>query len=120
MGIGRAQQLAERRRRLQTRSHHLRLGLALQGVRLAERLTLLDTGVRWLRVARGKPWLAVVATGALLALRPGKLLGWATRAALLTSLLRNVLALYRSARAGGAPAATPAATGDQPPDRFAS
>ena len=53
-------------------------------------------------------------------MRPGKLLGWATRAALLTGLLRNVLALYRSARAGAAPADKPPATGDQPPDRFAS
>jgi hypothetical protein len=120
MGIVHAQQLAERRRRLQARSHHLRLGLALQGVRLAERLSVVDTGVRWLRVARGKPWLIVAATGALLAMRPGKLLGWATRAALLTGLLRNVLALYRSARAGAAPSDKPPATGDQPPDRFAS
>lgn len=109
---GRAARLQRRREQLLARSNRLRLDLALQGQRVADRLAIVDTGMRWVHAARGKPWVAVLGAAALLYLKPGRLLSWTARAALLTTMLRNGLSLYRSLR--GAPGAA------QPPDRFAS
>ncbi|MFM1887279.1 MAG: YqjK-like protein [Pseudomonadota bacterium] len=108
---GRAADLQRRRDVLQARSNRLRLDLALQGQRVADRLAVVDTGMRWVQAARGKPWVAALGAAALLYLRPGRLVSWTARAALLTTVLRNAMSLYRSVRAS---------RGAQPPDRFAS
>ena len=92
MMSGRRQQLADRRATLLARSGRLRAKLAQHGLRIGDRLSLVDRGLQFAKAATERPLLMSAAGVLLMLFKPTRALKWMARGALVTSLLRRVLA----------------------------
>ncbi len=88
----RRQQLADQRATLLARSGRLRAELAQHGTRIGDRLSLVDRGLQLAKAATERPLLMSAAGLLLMLFKPTKAVKWMARGALVTSLLRRVLA----------------------------
>ena len=96
--MSRQQELALKRTDLLARSSALRRELADHGAHIESRLQLVDRGLRFAKAATERPLLTAVAGALLMLFKPTRALKWIARGAVVTSLLRRLLAFVELSR----------------------
>ena len=94
----RREELQRRRAALLARSHAQRAELAEYGARIAARLSLVDKGLRLAKSATERPLLVGAAGLLFMLFKPTRALKWVARGALVSSLVRRLLAFVELGR----------------------